>query len=82
MTQPDPIAVTYTGSRLLVRCFARRSTIEKLIASKGADEVLFIDTPLIRIELSLHESPEEVRQALTDLAEKVALAATEGGGAA
>jgi len=80
--EPDPIAVTCAGGRLLVRWFAQRNTVERLIATKADDDVLFIDTPLIRIELSLHDTSEDARQALADLAEKLALAAAQirGGG--
>src|SRR5262249_33513472 len=59
--QPDPIAVTRIGNRSLIPWFAQRENLERLIASTGPDEVMVVDTPMLPLELSLHNTPEKAR---------------------
>ena len=75
---PSPEA----GGRPLVHWFCQRPRLAELLRSLKADDVSYVDTPALRIELSVHDSPEAAREALAELAEQVALAAAQTRGAA
>jgi hypothetical protein len=70
----DFVALMTAGDRLFIRWFCQAGKVRAMLNGElEADDVVVVDTPALRIELSLHETGAEARAAAEELKRDVAL---------
>jgi len=83
-SETDQIVVCNSGGRFFLRWFACKSSVEALLRDRNrtADDVVYVDLGAVRVELSLHDSPDDCRAAAEECKRRAEFALAPPRGAA